>query len=1092
MAYGKRLIPAVIDQIAADDPDRLCYIVPESNFSSTRNVTFKDFSNAIDGMAWWLQANLGIPKERKPLCLICASDLRYFIFLSAAWKAGYKAFFSSPRNNIEAHESLLTKIGCTYLIGDAAKYPHELLENQSFQFTELPGLPYWLDHPPTPAIHYQSSFEEAADEEFLILHSSGSTGPPKPVACTNAASVVFDSFRLLPKVPGRKTAIDEYSNSRAFNLYPPFHAAAIDFWKLSIFYNTVIIFPPANQLPSVGLVNQVLDSGLADCGTIPPAVLEDIVRDEVVLEKLRSWKGVQFGGGPLLQSACETLWKRTATCNTLGSTETSNLPELLPENAEDINYHQYHPSIGFEFEDRGNGLSEMVIVKHENLQQFQAVFFNFPELTRFGMKDLYRPHPTKSNMWMHVGRTDDIIVLSIGEKITPNEVEETVGSLPDVKAALMVGQGRFQPALIIEPHQNKGNNPKSDLLQNVFEKVQNLNEHMPGHAKLDKEHILILNPGTVFQRSPKGSVVRQQTVKNLSGVIDKLYKDAEQQSSTLQLNFENKKLLGASLLAELPNAWPCLESISFESDFYAHGLDSLQTLQITRALRHAASQQEKIPNELIIPQLIYSNPSVRMLAQALLGNSRSHEDPSIEMKSLIERHSNFVDHYHAAQDSLKVSKRDTVILTGSTGGVGSYVLDELLRDPKVKRVYCLNRSKDAESRQRSSAISRGLLSQFPAAKVQFLKVDLAVNNLGLAANSYAKLQQEATLVIHNAWPVSFNRSLSSFAPQIQGCQNLINLALSANNSCRIFFISSVGAANSWNKIDGGSVPEKVIKDLQASEGIGYAQSKHAAELLFDKASQSSGLDVAICRVGQVAGPVLRGSKGQWNKTEWFPSLISSSAHLGKIPSDLGAMQDIDWIPIDILSRVLLGLASKKEEEQASEKTEGGFLSAVKRESKVFHALNPYRAPWIELLPVIQSSLPNATVVSFEDWIKAVEFFQDENEYSGDLDLVPAINLLTFYRSLLSEDVRPTFATDRSRAVSLDLQNLKAVNPTWMELWMKQWGFNESYPEGRWEQRQLKTNQNSVNTFGVSLAGRRYVEAAMRWLRVCKEWLRFWR
>lgn len=162
-----------------------------------------------------------------------------------------------------------------------------------------------------------------------------------------------------------------------------------------------MIFPPSDQPPSMVLVDRVLDTGLTDCGAIPPSILEDIVQHPPTLEKLKLWKGVQFGGGPLLQSACKEIWQRTATCNTLGSTETSNLPELLPEYAEDINYHEYHPSLGFKFEDRGNGLNEMMIVKDEKLRQFQSVFYNFPELSEYPMKDLYTRHSTKENLWMH-------------------------------------------------------------------------------------------------------------------------------------------------------------------------------------------------------------------------------------------------------------------------------------------------------------------------------------------------------------------------------------------------------------------------------------------------------------------------------------------------------------------------------------------------------------------------------------------------------------------------------------------------------------------------------------------------------------------
>ena len=50
-----------------------------------------------------------------------------------------------------------------------------------------------------------------------------------------------------------------------------------------------------------------------------------------------------------------------------------------------------------------------------------------------------------------VGRTDDVIVLSSGEKVVPVAPESHMLSSPCVKGAVMFGRTRLQPGLLLEP-----------------------------------------------------------------------------------------------------------------------------------------------------------------------------------------------------------------------------------------------------------------------------------------------------------------------------------------------------------------------------------------------------------------------------------------------------------------------------------------------------------------------------------------------------------------------------------------------------------------------------------------------------------------
>lgn len=57
------------------------------------------------------------------------------------------------------------------------------------------------------------------------------------------------------------------------------------------------------------------------------------------------------------------------------------------------------------------------------------------------------------------------------------------------------------------------------------------------------------------------------------------------------------------------------------------------------------------------------------------------------------------------------------------------------------------------------------------------------------------------------------------------------------------------------------------------------ESKWVGERILEQAAEETTLRPVIVRAGQICG----GINGQWNTTEWFPTLVKSSLHLGALP-----------------------------------------------------------------------------------------------------------------------------------------------------------------------------------------------------------------
>ncbi len=409
--------------------------------------------------------------------------------------------------------------------------------------------------------------------------------------------------------------------------------------------------------------------------------------------------------------------------------------------------------------------------------------------------------------------------------------------------------------------------------------------------------------------------------------------------------------------------------------------------------------------------------------------------------------------------------------------MGAYILHNLILSPSVTHITCLNRSPDAASRQVANHAARGLdesafVLRSKDPRISFLTVDVSQPSLGISSEEYLELTRMATHILHNAWPVSFNLAFSSFQPSIQGVQHLIDFALQCTHQCNFIFVSSVSVVGRWAALPGSTatVPEVPLEDWRTAK-MGYGQSKLVSERILVKASEACGLRATIIRVGQVSGPIERGGKGSWNRWEWVPSLVRSSGYLGMVPETLGPMEDVDWIPVDTLGRVIRELVleatrmsedghrASTEETAAPARRSQKIPSLSKRSAKptnisvnglltVYHTANPHSTSYTNtLLPIITRHLETSTSkelqrAPFVEWVTALE--KSSAAQSSDPEENPASKLLTFFKELQDKAIRfpdakaAMLETRETCKVSESLRDCQGVNEESMQMWLEQW------------------------------------------------------
>jgi hypothetical protein len=375
--------------------------------------------------------------------------------------------------------------------------------------------------------------------------------------------------------------------------------------------------------------------------------------------------------------------------------------------------------------------------------------------------------------------------------------------------------------------------------------------------------------------------------------IDDLYADADQiDAAQIPRDATSSEISTyvSSVLCEI------LEVSAFDehADIFASGLDSLQTLRLGQILQASLkSARSNLGAAFSSPQL-YSLPTVSQLTEYIYGVLRGQDtapatavvetdsDRQTRIANLVAKYSEGFGQNHA------------VVLTGSTGSLGSYLLSELLRDFSVTKIYCLNRSADAATKQLWSLREKGLtkLGRFPH-RVEFLQAQFGAEKLGLDEAKYDEMLQEVDTIIHNAWKVNFNHRVEAFEnPHIDGVRRLVEFSVASEKTAHIHFISSISTIEGYNK--GPTIPEVIFDDPSSVLRQGYGESKHVSERICAIASTKCGVPTSIHRVGQIGGPTTE--LGMWNKQEWLPSLVATSKTIKQIPDSLGSVS-VQWVPV---------------------------------------------------------------------------------------------------------------------------------------------------------------------------------------------------
>lgn len=87
----------------------------------------------------------------------------------------------------------------------------------------------WVGQESVAPYPFEKTFEEAAHDPFIVIHTSGSTGLPKPITLRHGGLATLDAHHSMPALNGYQplsTLSKADGPERVFAGMPPFHVSS--------------------------------------------------------------------------------------------------------------------------------------------------------------------------------------------------------------------------------------------------------------------------------------------------------------------------------------------------------------------------------------------------------------------------------------------------------------------------------------------------------------------------------------------------------------------------------------------------------------------------------------------------------------------------------------------------------------------------------------------------------------------------------------------------------------------------------------------------------------------------------------------------
>jgi thioester reductase-like protein len=301
----------------------------------------------------------------------------------------------------------------------------------------------------------------------------------------------------------------------------------------------------------------------------------------------------------------------------------------------------------------------------------------------------------------------------------------------------------------------------------------------------------------------------------------------------------------------------------------------------------------------------------------------------------------------------------SVFLTGATGLLGSYLLEELMKRTGAE-VCCLVRADDEASARRrlvDHLKAYCVWREEFASRIHVVAGDVSLPLMGLTPERFAELAHKISAIYHSAGRLNMALPYAQLkAANVTGTREVLRLACTEYTR-PVHFVSSLAVFFSDRNAGGPLLKESDSPEYHSSLKGGYSKSKWVADQMVTKAGER-GLPVTIFRPVRIMGHSRTGLNHDMG--DLLPILLRGCVLLGRCPElDI----KITMVPVDYVSQAIVSLAGRKESW-----------------GRAFHMFNHAPIQWDHLMDLLRSHGYPLESMSWDNWKRELKRrSQDDSE-----------------------------------------------------------------------------------------------------------------
>ena len=503
------------------------------------------------------------------IALLGPPDLEYIITFFALARLGFTSLCLSIRLAPIACEKLIRETGAVAMIRGISSQIISIVA----QLQELVQIKTIIqttradfDKPTSMEPRFQRrNINRDAEKEWTlaILHSSGTTGLPKPIDISHR--------RMMMKIPAPKGQCE-------LSTFPFFHG----YGQWIVIHGimdrkTVNMYNP--KLPvTAELLIKILNHIRPDVLHVVPYTMELLAQTEAGIDAMKNCERVVFSGSAAPDDLGNSLVARGVNVETTwGTTEIgilgTSFNRARGDNAWD--YIRIPPHI-----------AKYIWMKPLEDDTYECVFLHGLEALvvsnsddppkSFHSKDIFTKH-RNLEAWKYIGRLDDRITLINGEKVLPLPMEGRIRQHPLIRQCCIFGTGKSVPGILVFRNDASRDMSDQEFVEAIWPIIQSANAQAESFSQISKETIVPLGADIDYPKTDKESIKRSQIYHVFAGDMESVYEKLDCiETGSLQLDIPSLedwivKTFKETLGVGIPTS---------QHDFFTAGVNSLQAIQV--------------------------------------------------------------------------------------------------------------------------------------------------------------------------------------------------------------------------------------------------------------------------------------------------------------------------------------------------------------------------------------------------------------------------------------------------------------------------------------------------------------------------------